>query len=183
MSCELLLFGRDELRRKAVPVADIDDDLRILARDMLDTMYAQNGLGLAAEQVGRTEAMFVVDVPPRQDVDPETGERVNPGVVMPIVAVNPVLSDPEGKETREEGCLSFPEIYVPIERAAAVTLSFTDLDGREESVRAKGLLARAIQHEMDHLDGVLLVDRMTPVQRVAVAGKLKRLRKASARKR
>jgi len=179
LSCELLLFGRDELRRKAVPVGDIDDDVRRLARDMLDTMYAENGLGLAAEQVGRTEAMFVVDVPPRHDVGPETSERVNPDADMPIVAVNPSLSDPEGTETREEGCLSFPEIYVPIERAEEVTLSFTDLDGRAESVRAKGLLARAIQHEMDHLDGVLLVDRMTPVQRVAVAGKLKRLRKAS----
>jgi len=180
LSCELLLFGRDELRREAVPVKDIDDSVRRLAREMMDTMYTENGLGLAAEQVGRTEALFVVDIPSRHDVDAETGERVNPDVGMPIVAVNPRLSDPEGKDTREEGCLSFPEIYVPIERAAEVTLSFTDLEGGEQSFRVKGLLARAVQHEIDHLDGVLLVDRMTPVQRIAVAGKLKRLRKAAA---
>ena len=91
--------------------------------------------------------------------------------------MNPEITAADGEQCGDEGCLSFPEIYVKIRRAADVTAAYTDLDNRRQTVRATGLLARAIQHEIDHLNGVLLVDRMSMVQKAALAGKLKRLKK------
>jgi peptide deformylase len=173
----VLLFGRPELRAKAVAVKAVDKAIRELARDMLDAMYAHKGLGLSAQQVGRTEALCVIDVPPRQDADPATGERANPAVRMPLVLVNPRVLESCGEQSGQEGCLSFPEVFVTVRRAAELSLSFQDLEGVERTIKARGLLARVAQHEMDHLEGRLLVDRMTAVQKVAVAGKLKRIRK------
>ncbi|MBM4142057.1 MAG: peptide deformylase [Lentisphaerae bacterium] len=180
MKYDVLTYGRAELRAKAGPVADFGNGLRGLARDMLDAMYAHEGLGLAAEQVGRSEALCVIDVPPRLDADPRTGERHNPQAAMPIVMVNPRLVASAGEQTGQEGCLSFPGIYANVRRAAEVTVAYRDAEGKERELRARALLARVIQHELDHLEGVLLVDRMSPVQKVAVAGKLKRLRRDAA---
>jgi peptide deformylase len=174
---DVLVYGAPPLRQKAVPVEQIDQAIRDLARDMLHAMYGHRGLGLAAEQVGRREAICVIDVSPRQDADPQTGQRVNPGVRMPLVLVNPKIVGTAGVQVGEEGCLSFPEVFVTVRRAAEVSVAFRNLDGAEQTVLARGLLARVVQHELDHLDGTLLVDRMSPVQKVAVAGKLKRLRK------
>ena len=178
MRFDVLIYGREELRRKATPVARPDEAIRQLASDMLETMYAQNGIGLAAEQVGRLEAVCVVDVPPAQDAE-ENGTQRSPDVKMPLVLVNPRIEETSGAQTGQEGCLSFPEIFVPVKRAWEATVSFMNLKGEECRVRVRGLLARAVQHEIDHLAGVLLVDRMTPVQRVAIAGRLKRLRKSA----
>jgi len=175
---EVVKYGREELRLKAVPVEKIDDELRQLARDMLATMYDSNGLGLAAEQVGRTEAVCVIDVPPDHDRE-DDGSSCNPTVQMPLVMINPRIVDESDVCDGQEGCLSFPEIYVNIKRAATVTVAFRDLEDREQTIEVHALLARAVQHEIDHLNGVLLVDRMSAVQRVAVAGKLRRIKKAS----
>jgi peptide deformylase len=101
---------------------------------------------------------------------------------MPVVMINPRIVEEEGQQSGQEGCLSFPEIFVGVKRAAKVTAAFMNLEGREEKVLAQGLFARAIQHELDHLNGVLLVDRMSPVQKVANAGKLKRLKKQALEK-
>lgn len=180
MKCRVLTFGAPVLRQKSVPVKEVTDDIRRLARELLGTMYSSVGLGLAAEQIGRTEAICVIDVPPDQDMAEETGLRENPMIGMPLVLINPRMLEMAGEQTGREGCLSFPDITVTIRRAKEVTVAFTDLEGRNQTLKAQGLLARAMQHELDHLNGVLLVDRMSPVQRIAVAGKLRRLKKESA---
>lgn len=177
MNKALCFYGNPALRRKAEHVPEVNDDIRQLAREMLDTMYGHRGVGLAAEQIGRTEAVLVLDTSPAEsDEDPERPRR-NSDVPMPLIMVNPEITAAEGEQYGDEGCLSFPEIYVKIRRAADVTATYTDMDNGRRTVRATGLLARAIQHEIDHLNGVLLVDRMSMVQKAALAGKLKRLKK------
>lgn len=178
MKYEIRVYGDSVLRRKAEAVRKIDDDIRQLAGDMIETMYANNGLGLAAEQVGRQEAICVIHVPPGSDQDRERNESIP----MPLVLVNPSIVEEIGRETLQEGCLSFPELFVQVERAGEVVVSFTDLENERQMLRATGMLARAIQHELDHLNGVLLVDRMSAVQKVAVSGRLKRIKKAGAAK-
>lgn len=162
-------YGAAALRVKAVPVAIVDDSVRRLVADLLATMYAENGVGLAAEQIGRTEAVCVIDVPVEQAC----------GVSMPLVLINPLIQEMEGQQTGQEGCLSFPDVYINVKRAERVTASFVDSGGHPQTVEATGLLSRAIQHELDHLNGVLLVDHMSPVQKVANAGKLKRMRRGA----
>lgn len=176
MVSEILTYGNSLLRRKAVPVESVTDDIRELARGMLKTMCDGEGLGLAAAQIGRQEAVCVIDIPPMRD-DEGQAVRENPQVRMPLMMVNPTITERSGEQAGPEGCLSFPGICVTVKRAQEVTVEFLSLDGKQGSVHACGLLARAIQHELDHLDGVLLVDRMSPVQKVAVAGKLKKLKK------
>jgi peptide deformylase len=174
---EVLTYGNKLLRRKASPVEEVTDDIRALVQDMLKTMYDSDGLGLAAAQVGRPEAICVIDIPPMRDEETGAPKRENPDVRMPLVLVNPRIIERDGEQVGSEGCLSFPGIFVSVKRAETVTVSFLDMENESRTVRARGLLARAILHELDHLHGVLLVDRMSPVQKVAVAGKLKRLRK------
>jgi peptide deformylase len=141
---------------------------------MLRVMRACGGLGLAAEQVGRTEAVCVIGIPP----DAQAGSGAPAvEVPMPLVLINPVITVFEGEQVGQEGCLSFPEIYIDLKRAHTVEVNYMDLSGRPASARVSGLAARAVQHEVDHLNAILLVDRMSPVQKVALAGKLKRLKK------
>jgi peptide deformylase len=174
---EVLTFGNDALRRRARPVAAVDEDIRRLARDLLETMYAARGVGLAAEQIGRDEAVCVIDVP-REAERPECVEA-NAGIAMPLVMINPRIVSQEGQQRSDEGCLSFPDISVPITRAAKVAAVFLTLEGGERTIVAQGLLARAVQHELDHLEGTLLVDRMSAMQRLAVGGQLRRLRQSA----
>ena len=174
----IVTFGDEALRQKAVPVTDVTDDIRKLATDMLETMYAAKGLGLAAEQIGHTECICVIDVPP--DAEKEACRAANASVVMPLVLINPEILSREGKQRNDEGCLSFPDIGASITRANQVTVAFTALTGERLTVTVQGLLARAIQHEVDHLNGILLVDKMSPIQRLSVSGQLKRLQ-ANAR--
>jgi peptide deformylase len=170
---DIVTYGREVLRHKAKPVPSITREFRTLVRDMLDTMYAARGVGLAAEQIGRDECVCVIDVPAESE-RPEC-VAANAAIPMPLVLINPTLTATAGQQRSDEGCLSFPEISVPITRAMQVTVSYTDLDGKEQTATAQGLLARAILHETDHLNGVLLVDRMSAIQRLSMAGKLKRL--------
>jgi len=167
----IVKYGCEALRVKAKPVTAVDASVRRLVSDMLATMYAENGVGLAAEQIGRTEAVCVIDVPIEHAC----------GVKMPLVMVNPDIIEMEGQQTGQEGCLSFPEIYVNVKRAERIRATYMDVDGNPQTVEAKGLLSRAVQHEHDHLNGVLLVDHMSPVQKVANAGKLKRLKRGVQR--
>ena len=171
---KIVCFGEEPLRVKAVPVTQITPEIRQLVADMLETMKAARGVGLAAEQIGRQEAVCVIDVPANAE-KPEC-VAFNAPVAMPLILLNPEVSDPRGKQRDEEGCLSFPEISVPVTRASQVTATYTDLEGSRRTITAQGLLARAIQHECDHLNGVLLVDRMSTLQRMSVAGQLRRLR-------
>lgn len=165
----IVKYGSKVLREKAVQVASVDDSIRRLVSDMLAAMYAEEGVGLAAEQIGRTEAVCVIDVPKDQAC----------GVTMPLVLINPRIMESAGEQTGLEGCLSFPDIHINVKRAERVKADFLDLDARPQTVDASGLLARAIQHEIDHLNGILLVDHMSPVQKVANAGKLKRLKRGA----
>ena len=177
MIYQVVTFGHDVLRQKAVPVAEITEEIRQLVADMLESMYAAKGLGLAAEQVGHTESVCVIDVP--SEVEKEACREENAAVPMPLVMINPEILAKEGTQRNEEGCLSFPDIGAPITRADKVTVTYTDLGGARQTVTARGLLSRAIQHETDHLSGVLLVDKMSPMQKMSVAGQLKRLQKAA----
>ena len=177
MSLDIVCFGDDALRVKAKPVAEVTDEIRQLASEMLEAMYAAKGLGLAAEQVGRAEAICVIDVTPdRQNRAPDDPDP-DAGIEMPLVLINPEVLWGKGEQRSQGGCLSFPEIYATITRYAECECAYTDLQGQRHTITTHALLARAVQHEADHLNGVLLVDRMTPVQRVAVAGKLKRLKR------
>lgn len=175
MSLSICTYGNPVLRKKAAEVTEITGQIHELAKDMLETMYEERGVGLAAEQVGRTERMFVIDIPPESDTD-EDGQRENPDIAMPMVLINPkITGHTEDVQVGPEGCLSFPEIFANIERWYEVDAEYMDLEGHVQKIRAKGLLSRAIQHELDHLDGILLVDRMSHVKKVAIGGKLKRL--------
>ncbi len=175
MKYAVTTFGNPVLRKKAVEIKAVTQDIKDLAASMLETMYAEQGLGLAAEQVGRTEAICVVDVPP--DCQGAEFVELNAPVKMPLVLLNPVVSDFEGTLRRKEGCLSFPDLYAEVTRARSCTVAYMGLDGRHYEARVHGMLARAVQHEVDHLNGVLLVDKMSPTQKALSAGKLRRIKK------
>lgn len=150
---KILCYPSEVLRKRADEVTAFDDQLRQTARGMFDTLYAANGVGLAAPQVGLSVRLAVLNA----GGTPE-GE---------IVLVNPEIVQRDDKIVGEEGCLSFPGIFIRVQRAGKITVRYRDLDGHENTLEAEGLLARAVQHEIDHLDGVLLVDKMTPIQRMA----------------
>ena len=178
MKLEIRKYGDPVLREKANAVEKVDDRIRKLAENMVDTLRGDNGgVGLAAQQVGETVALCVVDVPAEYDAD-ENGVRFNPSVKMPLVLLNPeILEASKETEVRDEGCLSFPGIYAPVRRPVEIKLQFMDLNGKPQNLRLKQFVARVVQHEMDHLNGVLLVDRMASLKKIALAGQLKRLRK------
>lgn len=178
MPLQIVKYGDKVLREKAVPVAAVTPELQALALEMIDAMHAASGVGLAAEQVGRLERLFVIDVPADCIDDPE--ERAfNAPISMPLVCFNPQIVSREGSQCDKEGCLSFPGLGGKVARAYEVTVSFLDISGRSQMVTARGLLARAFQHELDHLDGVLYVDHLSAVEKMGMSGKLKKLARAN----
>ena len=184
MSYEIVTFGDPVLRVRATPVARVTTEAKQLVDGMMEAMHAAEGIGLAAQQVARTVSVCVIDIPAELDVAEEGGPRLNPGVEMPLVMFNPRITSRGGDVTRrDEGCLSFPGIHTAVQRSAEVEVSFVDWKGEVRILMCRGLLARAVQHELDHLDGVLLVDRMSPVKKISMAGKLKRLREETEERR
>jgi peptide deformylase len=174
---DLRFFGDPVLREPASPFPGVDDAVRGLGQDMVETMREEKGVGLAAQQIGLTDAICVVEVPPEIDVD-EEGNRLNPDQEMPMVLLNPeILERSDESWILEEGCLSFPGILANIERPVVVKLRYLHVSGEVRETRLVGFVARVVQHEVDHLNGVLFTDRMTHVKKVALAGKLKRMRK------
>ena len=171
---DIATYGNPVLAKPAAPVAEVTPELRQLARDMLDAMYAADGVGLAAEQVGRTESVCVIDVPAGSQ---GRFAELDAGVPMPLVMFNPVVSEPEGTQRGNEGCLSFPGVSAQVTRALSVRVDYLGEDNKNYSIRVHGLLARAVQHEVDHLNGVVFVDRRSPTQRMLVAGKLRKLKR------
>ncbi|MBU1693820.1 MAG: peptide deformylase [Verrucomicrobia bacterium] len=170
-------YGDPVLREKARPVEKVDEAIRALIRDMLETMRAERGVGLAAEQVGEAVAVCIIEVPLEMDRD-EQGLLFNPGVTMPMAFINPrLVSASRETETADEGCLSFPDIYAPIQRPVEVTVDYLDLQGQPQTRTFRKFIARAIQHEMDHLAGVLLVDRMSAMKKITLSGQIKRLKR------
>ncbi len=145
---KILKYGDEILRKKSKEVSKVSKKIRILAENMIDTMYANNGVGLAAPQVGENIRMFVIDV--SQDDEP----------LNPIVFINPKIIKKSGAIKSNEGCLSFPKAYIDVRRYKNIMVKALDLNGRPFIMEAKDgeLLARAIQHEYDHLDGILFID-------------------------
>jgi len=179
---QVVRYNTPVLREQAEPVTEFGEDLAQLGRDMVETMHASKGIGLAAQQIGLTIAICVVDLPARMDVD-EDEERLNPDIDMPMVLVNPEITGfTKETDVYEEGCLSFPGINGRVTRPVGVTIRYQDPLGNEHTIQPDGLLARCIQHEMDHLNGVLFIDHMSPVKRMALKGKLKKLKAATAAK-
>lgn len=174
---KVITYGDPVLRTRGVPIDTVDESIRQLASDMLETMRDMSGLGLAAQQVGRTESMCVIDCSLLMANSDEFGEGDSTHVKMPLVLINPELVSSEGEETDQEGCLSFPEMFAPVKRSREVSVEYIDLDGNSRVLTTTGMLSRAIQHEIDHLDGILFIDRMSPAQRVALSGKLKKLKR------
>ena len=161
---EIVKFPDPRLKEVAKPITDIDDDLRELARDMIDVMYDEPGIGLAAPQVGASVRMFVIDT----EWNEEAGEK------SPIVVLNPEISERAGSITWEEGCLSVPDYVANVDRDATITLRGMDLEGNAIEERTEGLRAVCIQHEVDHLDGVLFIDRISRLKRSLYVKKRKK---------
>ncbi len=159
----LRYYGDPVLRKKAEPVDTFDDLLKAQADVMFEVMYENDGLGLAGNQVGLLRRLVVLDVPLEDD------QRAR------LVLVNPEILSSKGKDTAEEGCLSIPEIREDVTRPDVIRVRAKTLDGEEVTFEAGDLLARAIQHEVDHLNGVLFVDRLSSVRRKLLEGKLKQV--------
>ncbi|MBX3367103.1 MAG: peptide deformylase [Phycisphaeraceae bacterium] len=173
-------YPADVLRRRATEITSITDEVRHVARRMISLMHEAEGIGLAAPQVGLSWRMFVAHVPE----DPEDGRSAAAtpvtATLSPTVYINPVLSEPEGiVEPYDEGCLSLPNISGEVLRPPRITITALDLEGRQFSVRAEGLLARCWQHEADHLDGVLILDRMSQLSRLRARRAIKDLERAA----
>jgi len=157
------------LKAKAKPIAAVDDSIRRLMDDMLETMYAAPGIGLAANQVGVLKRVLVLDVA-REDDPPQPMGMANPEVVWVS----------EEMSVYNEGCLSLPEHYADITRPKEVRVRYLDRDGKKQEIAADGLLATCIQHEIDHLDGVLFVDHLSALKRNMILKKLVKLKKQLA---
>jgi peptide deformylase len=172
MSIRSILIHPDPRLKKVVaPVATITDDLRRLADDMLETMYAAPGIGLAAPQVAAMTRMLVMDCVKDEDASPE-----------PMVLINPqVIWSSEEMSVYDEGCLSIPDQYAEVERPASVKVRWMDLDGKEVQAPFDGLWATCVQHEIDHLDGKLFIDYLKPLKRQMITRKMQKLKREMAR--
>lgn len=173
----ITLYGDPVLRQKCSPVDSVTDDVRQLAADMIETMHDAEGVGLAAPQVGVSLQLAVIDVSiedqsvTRIELD---GKPATLADVSPLVFLNPSLEFDSQRELRPEGCLSIPDVRAPVSRPATVTMRYTDLDGRPHTLVADGLLSRAIQHETDHLNGILFLDRLSTAAKMSARRQLKR---------
>ncbi len=184
MVLEIVKYGDPVLQTKGRRVEQVDDSLRQLAHDMTETMYAARGLGLAAQQIGVALQMTVVDVAQIQEDRPSTmlvnGKKVDLAEWMPLVLLNPKLELKPEKDVASEGCLSFPEIHGDVSRATTINVQAGLLDGNQIEFEATGMLARALQHEVDHLHGILFISRMNSAAKAGLSGRLKRLHREGA---
>jgi len=163
------------LRTISTPVEAIDDDLQTLIDDMFETMYAAPGIGLAAIQVGVPKRVLVIDLQ-----EPESDEEDAPPVKNPLVFINPqILEGSPEQSVYNEGCLSVPDQYAEVERPAHIRASWMDRQGRIHEEELDGLLATCLQHEMDHLEGILFIDHLSRLKRDMVLKKLAKARKAA----
>ena len=167
----LILLPDPLLREQSKPVERIDDGVRRFARDMLDTIYDAPGIGLAAIQVGEPLRMLVIDL--AKEGEPPA----------PQIFVNPeIVESSDAASVSEEGCLSIPDYYAEVERPAAITVEYVDRDGKQHTVEADGLLATCLQHEIDHLNGVLFIDHISKLKREMVIRKFTKAAKVRGAK-
>jgi peptide deformylase len=184
MILSIMQYGDPILRAKGKQIEKIDDYIRALAANMIETMHAANGVGLAAQQVGEALQLTVLDISQIEDRPSGlnlNGRDVDPTTSMPLVLINPEIELGGETEVGIEGCLSFPEITGQIERAESTMARARNLEGDKIEIVASGLLARAIQHEVDHLNGILFIDRMNSAAKAALSSRLKRLQKQTKR--
>lgn len=161
----VLHFPDPNLRKIAKPVETIDAAIRQLAQDMLETMYEERGIGLAATQVNVQKRLIVMDLSDERNA--------------PLILVNPEITTTEGSEESQEGCLSVPGFYEKVQRPKKISYRYLDLDGRTVDGEADGLLSVCIQHEIDHLDGILFIDYLSPLKRQMLQKKIKKQEKQS----
>jgi len=156
----VLQYPDERLRKVAQQIEKVDDDIRSVIDDMFETMYEEQGVGLAASQVDVHKRLFVTDCSEDQN--------------EPLAFINPEITETEGHFKNDEGCLSFPGVYAKVERAEKITVTALDKNGERFSRSAEGLLAICIQHELDHLDGKLFVDYLSPLKRERIRKKLEK---------
>jgi peptide deformylase len=160
---EVEIYGSQILRQKAETVTDFGSDLHELVQDMMDTIVEEEGVGLAATQIAKLKRVILLNLP-REDQD---------SLMIPMI--NPEISDSGGETEFEEGCLSVPGIREVVKRPEWIQLRYHDLKGEQHNIRADGIMARVVQHELDHLNGILFVDRISTARRMLISGKLKKM--------
>ena len=165
MEREIVVCGSKVLRRRCDPVEVVDAEVTGLVQDLFDTLAEADGVGLAAPQIGVTRRVLVVDVSSQEEERP------------PIALINPVITDGRGMGVAEEGCLSIPELFGDVSRYTSVDVEAMNLNGDPFTFSAEGFYARVVQHEIDHLDGKLFIDYLTPIKRQLMRGALKRLKR------
>lgn len=182
MILDIVQYGHPALRQPGRRIEGLNDEIRQLAADMIETMHHAEGIGLAAQQIGRPLQLTVLDLRAVKD-RPSTlelrGQAADPAEIMPLVLVNPEITPFGSPVAGAEGCLSFPEVYAEIVRPESVEVKALDLQGSPITFRCGGLLSRAVQHEHDHLRGILFIDRMTDHVRSQVQADLDRLMAAT----
>ena len=167
---EIVTFPDERLRQKCALVTKFDDALKELTDDMFETMYDDEGIGLAAPQIGISQRIVVIDIPEEGGVQGENR----------LILINPVITKKEGEVPSEEGCLSVPDYRAEITRAEKVTLEAQDVNGEKKVYEADGLLAICMQHELDHLDGKLFIDYLSRLKRDRLLTKYRKLKKEHA---
>lgn len=184
MKLGIVEYGDPVLRAKGTPIEKIDERIRELAQNMIETMHEANGVGLAAQQIGQPIQLTVLDVSQVED-RPTTmklnGQEIDPASAMPLILINPQVALGSETDMGTEGCLSFPEITGDILRATSIVVQAQDLEGNPVEIETTGFLARAIQHEVDHLNGILFIDRMSSAAKMSLSSRLKRLQKETQR--
>ncbi len=160
---EILVWPHPTLKQKALPVTKFDDSVRELVKDMFESMNAADGVGLAAPQIGVLKRVIVLDTSSKQ---PE---------LKPVAMINPEILNVEGSFVYKEGCLSVPGEAEDVERAAKVTVRYHDENGEQQTMTCEGLLATAVQHETDHLNGVMFVDHISALKREVIRKKMKKI--------
>lgn len=185
MERELAYYGNPVLREKGTPVKTFDSDLRSLVSDMIETMHAEEGIGLAAQQIGIAKQICVVDVRPSKESKIHfnytyDGKSIPLELFMPLAIINPKVSIIDSaRSLYQEGCLSFPNILGNVSRAEAIFCEFQDINGNNHILEADGLLARCILHEIDHLNGILFIDRMEKKDLLKNKTRIKQLKRSN----
>jgi|SRR6185312_156091 len=174
---EILKYPDPRLREVSQPVKKFDAELKKFSEDLLETMYAENGIGLAAPQVGKLYRMMVVDTRPRDTkgrYEENQMTELEAKIPQPLVVINPVIIKGEGKTTFNEGCLSVPSFYEEVERFEKIQLKYNDVSGKEHIIDVDGLLAICLQHEMDHLEGTLFIDHLSYLKSNKIKNQIKK---------
>ena len=162
---EIVKYPEPVLSKRGQPVTVFDDKLKTLVEEMFESMYAAQGIGLAAPQIGLSQRLTVIDISFKKDPEAK------------IVLINPEVIEREGKQLEEEGCLSLPEIREKVKRAAWVKVRAQDVEGNWFEIEGEELLSRALQHEIDHLDGILFIDHLSRLKRDLIKNKIKKMQK------